>query len=159
VSWLVNAISSRTLVSCNFVADLRKESVDITSSNFEGLSVLSTQFGFQSLSVRLAAFTKSPDFRPVQAVEDSAAQSQLAALEERFLQRGRDIAGLQFEVVRQSDAQASTAAAFSGALAQISRLAGEVSQLRSALERDVPRMRADIVTVTNRSVDTVRGSL
>jgi hypothetical protein len=111
----------------DFIAALEGKAVEITNENFRGLSLLCSEFGFQALSAKLGDFRASPAFRAMQPIEDSEAGLRLAELEVREVQRQRDIAGLQCDLARQSHE-------LSAALARVSRLEAEVTDLRSASE-------------------------
>jgi hypothetical protein len=77
-----------------FVSGLEGGAVKITSANWAPLSLLSEEFGFDSLSADLSAFRP-----PVPAMSDGEARSRITDLEERALGRDREIAALQAGLV------------------------------------------------------------
>jgi hypothetical protein len=103
-----------------FVSALEGGAVEITSANWAPLSLLSEEFGFDSLAADLSAFRRRPTVQAMLAVADGDAQSRLASLEARALGRDREIAALQAGLVS-SDAK-------------IARLSSAVESLRAALE-------------------------
>jgi TPR repeat protein len=116
-----------------FVSALKDKKVEVTNANFNGLSLLSDEFGFVGLSERLSAFRHSQNFNEVM-VESAEARQRRLALEERALQRDNEVALLR-------QAQESTAAALTDAIVRLSRIEAEMLH---TLKSDVDQLRADI---------------
>jgi uncharacterized coiled-coil protein SlyX len=92
-----------------FLSALTGGAVEMTSANWAPLSLLSEEFGFDSLSASLSAF------RP--PVQDEEARSRITDLEERALGRAREIAALQADLARSE--------------ANLARLSSAVESLRA----------------------------
>jgi hypothetical protein len=107
-----------------FVSALEDQDVEVTNANFGGLSLLSDEFRFESLSERLSAFRQSADFKEVSTMEDSEARLRLSALEQRLLQRDDEFAALR-------QAQESTAAALTDAVVRLSRIEAQFAHIQS----------------------------
>jgi hypothetical protein len=117
-----------------FLSALEGEAVEVTNANFGGLSLLSTEFGFDGLTAQLSAFRSSGAFAG--EVADAEARARIAALEARAHARDKDLAGLRAEVARLSAAvkggeararalregQALASAAVEGLRAEVSAL-------------------------------------
>jgi hypothetical protein len=152
--YLVRSSVSRAIFQ-EFVAAIEGKAIAITNKNFEGLSQLSAEFGFEALSEKLSEFRASPAFEPVKLNDEAAFSLRIVALEEAELRREREIAGLQGELAQQGGAEQSTAEALTAALARISRLEAEVSELRSASEvfsatrLTVTRLQCDFLDLMN----------
>jgi hypothetical protein len=101
-----------------FVSGLEGVAVEITAANWAPLSLLSEEFGFDSLAADLSAFRPPVQAMPV--VGDGEARSRIGDLEERALGRDREIAALQAELVSSEE--------------KIARLSSAVESLRAALE-------------------------
>jgi hypothetical protein len=82
----------------DFVAALAGTPPEITNENIDELSLVCSEVGFQSLSAKLTKFRASPAFRSVQMTQDSQARLRITALEERWLQRDREIAELRSRI-------------------------------------------------------------
>jgi hypothetical protein len=86
-----------------FLSLLDDGAVEISNANFAGLSLLCTEFGFESLSLRLLGFRSSAAF----AGQSGDSETRIARLEERALARDRSAAALEAEVGRLSEVVAS----------------------------------------------------
>jgi hypothetical protein len=131
-----------------FVSALEDKPVEVTNSNFGGLSLLCDEFGFAALSERLSAFRRSPDFKDVTAQKDSEERLRLSALEERLLLRDQEFALRHSQIERQNariealekqfgehsqrfQAQESTAAALADAIVRLSRIEVQFAHTQS----------------------------
>jgi hypothetical protein len=123
--------SVHTEVFRAFVSALDDGSVEITNSNIAGLSLLCTEFGFESLAARLSEF-RSSAARPGTAI-DADARQRFAALEDRAQTRDTETAVLQ---------------------AEAARLSAAVASLRADVDRCEARARAD-----ERRIDRLRGTV
>jgi hypothetical protein len=83
-----------------FVSALTGGAVAITAANWAPLSLLSEEFGFDSLAADLSAFRPHPRVQAMPTVADGDARSRIASLEERALGRDREIAGHQMHLAR-----------------------------------------------------------
>jgi hypothetical protein len=70
-----------------FVSGLEGSSIEITSANWAPLSLLSDEFGFDSLSADLSAFRPHPPVQGLRAIADGDGRSRIVSLEERSLGR------------------------------------------------------------------------
>jgi hypothetical protein len=108
----------RSLVSLTdireFISAVEGNDVEITNDNFKGLSALCDEFGFGDLSASLSQFRFSEAFKDAETVKDSEARRRLWALEERLQRREHEIASLQCEFLRRSQAQESATEAVLG---------------------------------------------
>jgi hypothetical protein len=77
----------------DFVSALDDKPINIKNRNFPGLSQLSEEFGFQSLSKKLSADRRSPGLSSAQTAE---CLSRISALEERSGQHEHQLAALPF---------------------------------------------------------------
>jgi hypothetical protein len=114
-----------------FVFALEDKNVEVTRTNFHGLSLLCDEFGFVSLSERLCTFRQSTDFPEMAVVEDAEARLRLSALEELALRRNNEFGSLRCELLRQSQAQESTAVALTASLVRLSRIEAEMVRMQS----------------------------
>jgi hypothetical protein len=103
-----------------FVTGLEGGAVEITAANWAPLSLVSDEFGFDSLSADLSAFRPHPPVQAMPAVADGEARSRITDLEERALGRDREIAALQADLVSSA--------------ANLARLSSAVESIRAALE-------------------------
>jgi hypothetical protein len=140
---LVRSSVSRAIFH-DFVAAIEGKPIVVINENYGGLSLLSAEFGFEALNEKLSEFRASPAFDLVELTDATAFSLRISGLEEAGMRRERDIAALQDELAQQRKAEQSTAEALSAALARISRLEAQVSQLRS----DAEAFSATAVTVT-----------
>jgi hypothetical protein len=82
----------------DFVSAIEGLPFSITPSNFRGLSQLSTEFGFASLSSQLSDFLDSPHFTPTPPLTEWEARLRLSSMEERMLQCEREISDIRFRL-------------------------------------------------------------
>jgi hypothetical protein len=122
-----------------FFSALDDGAIEITNANFAGLSLLSTEFGFDGLTAQLSDFRSSAAFAG--EVADAEARARIAALEERALERDKDLARVQEEVARLS-------AAVNGGEAQAralregqARVEADAARASSAVKGSVQRFR------------------
>jgi uncharacterized coiled-coil protein SlyX len=83
-----------------FISALEGGEIKITNANVTGLSLLSTEFGFDALAAQVSEFRSSVAF----AGEVADSEARIAGLEARALERDKDIAELKAEVARLSAA-------------------------------------------------------
>jgi hypothetical protein len=79
-----------------FVSALEGGAIATTAANWAPLSLLSEEFGFDSLSADLSAFRRRPAIEAMPMVADGEARSRIADLEERARGRDREIAARAF---------------------------------------------------------------
>jgi uncharacterized coiled-coil protein SlyX len=105
-----------------FIDAIEGRSIDITNESVCGLSILSDEFGFLSLSSRIsslhcsATFHGSPDFQ---------ARERVSSLEERFSEITRQIAFLSTALRTLSDNQVSVRS-------EVTKIQAEVSKMKAA---------------------------
>jgi hypothetical protein len=132
-------------VFCQFVSALKSKAVAITQENIHGLSLLCDEFGFADLEVKLSEFQRSPDFKKTLTIQGAEVRLRLSALEERGRECDRALALLQSELLRQSRAQEGCDGALAAAVGRLSRLEGEVAQMRSSAEGSTPNVAQAVV--------------
>jgi hypothetical protein len=94
-------------VFTEFVSALNDKPITITNENFDGLSQLSREFGFNSLSAKLAEFRGSAKFRGEVRPLDADARNLLSTVDERQQQFEAELLLVQSEIVVQAKAIAS----------------------------------------------------
>jgi hypothetical protein len=128
-----------------FVAALEDSAIEITSANVTGLTLLSSEFGFESLSTRLSEFRSSLDCTTPGQTTDPQVWLRIAALEEGAMQRDRAIESLRTESQAQAEQTESAIARLS---ATIDAIRAELSAVRaaprSAAPADTGAFQADI---------------
>jgi hypothetical protein len=132
VRWEVSLADFR-----EFVSALEGNAIKITNDNFKGLSALCDEFRFGDLSVALSQFRDSDDSKEAETRKDAEARRRLSALEERVQQRHHQIASLQCELMRRSQAQES---AMEAVLQRVSRLEADRAVVGS-LVTEVARLK------------------
>jgi hypothetical protein len=110
----------------DFVSALEDKPININDRNFPGLSQLSEEFGFQSLSKKLSVHRSSPGLSAAQTAE---CLSRISALEERAGQHERQITALQSGL-------SSRLQRFE---ADLARLASELDTIRDTERSDTAR--------------------
>jgi hypothetical protein len=146
-----------------FVSALEGNAVTITNDNFTGLSALCDEFRFGDLGAALSQFRDSDDFKEAETIPDSEARKRLSALEEQMQQHDHEIASLQCELLRRSQAQESATEAILG---RVSRLEADhvvvgslltemtrLKELESVLSGEVEKVRNEV----KKNRDALRG--
>jgi hypothetical protein len=86
-----------------FVKAIEGEAVEVTSQNFSCLTQLCDEFGFQTLSSKIADFRNSPEFKDS---ADDEARLQISGLEEQISQQEWRIMGLEADISRLAQPEA-----------------------------------------------------
>jgi hypothetical protein len=112
-----------------FVLALENTVATITKENFNGLSQLCKEFGFEDLDAELSQFHDSDDSGEQAITEGSQTQKRLSELEEEMRKQRQENAALKCQVSRQGQTQES---AQQGVRGEIDKLRVDLSALKAA---------------------------